>query len=53
MRERLTEAVSKFCCQETLLVKQTQAQGEDENNQPQGVKLEIIDHKDHEQKHNL
>lgn len=50
MRERLTEAVSKFCCQEILLVKQTQAQGVDVNNQPQGVKLELIDHK---QKHYL
>ena len=44
MRGRLTEAVSKCCCQEILLLKQTQTrpQGGDVNNQHTGVNLEIF-----------
>lgn len=60
MRGRLSEAVSKCCCQEILLLKQTQTQprGGDVNNERWGVRIEInhseaCEHTITDKKHNL
>lgn len=60
MRGRLSEAVSKCCCQEILLLKQTQTQpqGADVNHERRGVRTEInhfksCEHIITDKKHNL